>query len=217
MPDRPFVKPRVPDAGEEVGAQAAPEKNKASADEATWPRPIAWRDAAPPTTVKHRGRATARARNPSICRRRDPCLGTTAARPFGERGPQRRLHRPHHARRARLRLELIQSEDWNRLGLRRSSPTTRTEGRSALGTPTPAAACRPRRCPCAPCARRRPSARRRHPVRIEHRLDVPDACDAGLQRLRVPHLDHEAVLHHRVHDRAVRLEDVDPVLGEGAR
>src|SRR3712207_8633461 len=39
---------------------------------------------------------------------------------------------------------------------------------------------------------------RRDPVGVEHRLDVPQARDARLERLRVADLDDEAVLHHRV-------------------
>src|SRR4051794_12881348 len=58
---------------------------------------------------------------------------------------------------------------------------------------------------------------RRDAVRVEHRVDVPQALDAGLQRASVPHLDDEAVLDHRIHHGAARLEDVHAALGERAR
>src|SRR4051794_19982761 len=58
---------------------------------------------------------------------------------------------------------------------------------------------------------------RRDAVRVEHRVDVPQALDAGLQRARVPHLDDEAVLDHWLDDGAARLEDVHAALGERAR
>src|SRR4051794_13624945 len=54
-------------------------------------------------------------------------------------------------------------------------------------------------------------------VGVEDGFDVAQLRDAALQRVGVPHLDHEAVLHHRVHDGAACLEDVDTGLGEGAR
>src|SRR3712207_9318939 len=41
------------------------------------------------------------------------------------------------------------------------------------------------------------------------RVDVAQALDRGLERVRVPHLDDEPVLDHRVDHSATRLEDVD--------
>src|SRR5918993_507779 len=58
---------------------------------------------------------------------------------------------------------------------------------------------------------------RRHAVGIEHRVDVPQALDAHLERLRVAYLDDEAVLDHRVDRRTACLDDVAPRLGERAR
>src|SRR4051794_16125296 len=65
-----------------------------------------------------------------------------------------------------------------------------------------------------PCPR---SAARRDAVRVEDRLDAAQALDACLQRAGVPHLDDEAVLDHRVHDGAARLQDVHAALGERPR
>ena len=54
-------------------------------------------------------------------------------------------------------------------------------------------------------------------VGVEHRVDVAQARDGALERRRVGDLDDEAVLHHRAADDAARLDDVDAVLGQGAR
>src|SRR3954447_21009401 len=59
-------------------------------------------------------------------------------------------------------------------------------------------------------------AGRDHAIGVEHAVDRAQAGDGGLQRLRVPHLDHEAVTGHRVLDEAARLDDVDPRLRERA-
>src|SRR3954453_22197714 len=58
-------------------------------------------------------------------------------------------------------------------------------------------------------------ARRRDAVSVEDGLDVANSLHARLECGGVPHLDHEAILDHRVHDCAAGLEDVDPGLGEG--
>src|SRR4051794_15597478 len=55
---------------------------------------------------------------------------------------------------------------------------------------------------------------RRHPVGVEHAVDVAQAVDGLLEPLRVGDLDDEAVLHHRRGDDAPRLDDVAACLGE---
>src|SRR4051794_20530910 len=61
------------------------------------------------------------------------------------------------------------------------------------------------------------AAGRRDAVGVEDRVDRAQPVDGALERLRVPHLDDEAVLDHRVRDDAARLDDVEPGLGERAR
>src|SRR4051812_29535774 len=61
------------------------------------------------------------------------------------------------------------------------------------------------------------AARRDHPVGVEHAVHVAQAVHGHLQRLGVGHLDHEAVLDHRLVDDAARLDDVHAALGERAR
>src|SRR4051794_24103943 len=54
---------------------------------------------------------------------------------------------------------------------------------------------------------------RRHPVGVEHAVDVAQAVDGLLEALRVGDLDDEAVLDHRRGDDAPRLDDVAARLG----
>src|SRR3954454_4563322 len=58
---------------------------------------------------------------------------------------------------------------------------------------------------------------RRDPVGVEYRVDIAQARDRRVQRLRVGDLEHEAVAHHLVVDQAAGLEDVHALLGEGPR
>src|SRR3954467_10354929 len=58
---------------------------------------------------------------------------------------------------------------------------------------------------------------RRHPVGVEHAVDVAQAVDGLLEPLRVGDLDDEAVLHHRRGNDPPPLDDVAPRLGERPR
>src|SRR6476620_4397384 len=54
--------------------------------------------------------------------------------------------------------------------------------------------------------------RRRDAIGVENAVDVAQAADRPVERLRVGHLDDEAIADHLVGHGAARLEDVDPGL-----